>query len=174
MERTIFNPYQSLAGYKCFGCSAKNSFGLAMKFTEDEEGLSCEWIPPEHFQGWIGVLHGGIQATLLDEIASWIVFVKLGKSGVTSELKVRYKHPVKMSDKPLTIRATLRDMYRNIAVIDAFLYDYEGKLCAQAECKYFTFSDEVGKSQYYYPGKEAFYEDSNCEADKDKQINEEG
>jgi uncharacterized protein (TIGR00369 family) len=168
MNQKLANPYQSIEGYNCFGCSAKNAFGLAMKFTENDEGLNCEWIPPEHFQGWMGVLHGGIQATLLDEIASWIVFVKLGKSGVTSELKVRYKHPVRMSDKPLTINAKLKEMHRNIAIIDTFLYDHEGKLCAQGECKYFTFSDEAGKSQYFYPGKEAFYEDVDCEADKDE------
>lgn len=158
MKRKISNPYQKLEGYNCFGCSSRNTFGLKMNFVEFEDGLSSEWVPEDHFQGWMGVLHGGIQASLMDEIASWVVFVKLGKSGVTSEMKVRYKHPVKMSEKPLKIKGILREMQRNIAVIDTFLYDDEGKLCAQGECKYFTFSDEVAKEKYFYPGKEAFFE----------------
>jgi uncharacterized protein (TIGR00369 family) len=158
MNKKITNPYQQIDGYNCFGCSGKNTFGLNMQFAETEEGLESKWLPPEHFQGWMGVLHGGIQATLLDEIASWVVFVKLGKSGVTSELKVRYKKAVKMSGECLIIKGVFREMQRNIAVIDTYLYDNTGILCAQGECKYYTFSDEVGKSEYYYPGKNEFYE----------------
>ncbi len=157
MQKKIRNPYQQLEGYNCFGCSSENRFGLKMNFAEDEDGISCLWDPEDRFQGWIGVLHGGIQATLLDEIASWVVFVKLGKSGVTSELKVRYKKAVRMDKKPLKIKGIMREMQRNIAVIDTYLYDSEGVLCAQGECKYFTFSDDVAKKDYFYPGQEAFY-----------------
>jgi len=156
--KKISNPYSSVEGYNCFGCSKTNSLGLRLNFLEYDEGLMCEWLPEEQFQGWVGVLHGGIQATLLDEIASWVVFVKCGISGVTSELKVRYKKPVKMTGKPIKLKGELREMQRNIAVIDCYLYDSEGILCAQAECKYFTFSEEVGKRDFFYPGKDAFYE----------------
>jgi len=158
MERKILNPYGKIEGYDCFGCSSKNKIGLRLKFVETEEGLESKWVPDIDFQGWMGVLHGGIQATLLDEIASWVVFVKLGRAGVTSELSVRYKKPVRMSDKPLLVKANLREMKRNIAIIDAFLYDADENLCATAECKYFTFSDEVSKNDYFYPGKDEFYE----------------
>lgn len=76
---------------------------------------------------------------------------------MTSELVVRYRHPVPVNDKPLIVKGKVRDVRRNIAIIDAFLYDHEGKLCTQAECKYFTFSDEISKRDFNYPGKEAFY-----------------
>lgn len=158
MKRKILNPYAGIEGYNCFGCSHKNMQGLKMSFFDTDEGLVCQWHPEDHFQGWMGILHGGIQATLLDEIASWVVFVKLGKSGVTSELKVRYKHPVKMNNQPLTIKGVFREMQRNIAIIDTYLYDSSGQLCAQGECKYFTFSDEVARNEYFYPGKDAFFE----------------
>jgi uncharacterized protein (TIGR00369 family) len=157
--KKITNPYAKVSGYNCFGCSHKNSLGLKLSFMETEEGLFCEWLPETQFQGWIGVLHGGIQATLLDEIASWVVFVKCGISGVTSELKVRYKKAVKMTEKPIKLKGELREMQRNIAIIDCYLYDSDGLLCAQAECKYFTFNDEVSKRDYLYPGKDAFYEE---------------
>ena len=157
--KKITNPYIKISGYNCFGCSHKNDLGLKLNFTETEEGLICHWMPEDHFQGWMGVLHGGIQATLLDEIASWVVFVKCEISGVTSELKVRYKKAVQMNKSPLRIEGKLREMQRNIAIIDCYLYDSEGVLCAQAECKYFTFSDEISRNEYFYPGKDAFYED---------------
>ncbi len=158
MRKKISNPYQKIDGYNCFGCSGENSFGLKMNFIEEEDSVTCSWEPDSKFQGWIGILHGGIQATLLDEIASWVVFVKLGKSGVTSELKVRYKKTAKMTKQPMKIRGVFREMQRNIALIDSYLYDSGGELCAQGECKYFIFPDDVAKEKYFYPGKEAFYE----------------
>ena len=86
MKNEIHNPYQKIEDYNCFGCSSTNKLGLKMDFIEEEDGIYSYWTPEKHFQGWMGILHGGIQATLLDEIASWVVFVKLGKSGVTSEI----------------------------------------------------------------------------------------
>jgi uncharacterized protein (TIGR00369 family) len=159
-QNRIINPFQKHPDYNCFGCSSTNSFGLKMNFIETEHGLECSWQPPSYFQGWINVLHGGIQASLMDEIASWVVFVKLGVSGVTSELKVKYKKAVEMTNKPITIKAQLREMQRNIAIIDCFLHDHESKLCATAECKYFTFNEEVSKESYLYPGIDAFYDAS--------------
>ena len=70
MKRKIFNPYRDLKGYNCFGCSLNNMDGLRLEFIEDGEYLKSEWQPEDKFQGYINILHGGIQATLLDEIAN--------------------------------------------------------------------------------------------------------
>jgi acyl-coenzyme A thioesterase PaaI-like protein len=50
-----------------------------MTFFDDGEGIVSNWGPKEGYQGYDKVLHGGIQATLIDEIASWVVYVRLGK-----------------------------------------------------------------------------------------------
>jgi len=66
-----------MAGYQCFGCAPHNHNGLQMSFAEDGEYVVSEWEPKDYFQGYYNVLHGGIQATLMDEIASWLVQIKL-------------------------------------------------------------------------------------------------
>ena len=43
----------------------------------------------------VDTLHGGIQATLADEISSWVVFRKFQTSGVTSRMEVRYHKPIR-------------------------------------------------------------------------------
>jgi len=59
-----------------------------MQFFDEGDSVISTWEPTGNFQGWHNVLHGGIQATLMDEIASWVVFTKLGTTGVTSKWKL--------------------------------------------------------------------------------------
>jgi len=87
--RKISNPFTGLDGYNCFGCSPDNISGLHMTFYEDDEELVSVWDPKDHFHGYLNILHGGIQATLMDEISSWVVYIKLRTAGFTSKLNVR-------------------------------------------------------------------------------------
>jgi acyl-coenzyme A thioesterase PaaI-like protein len=156
MERKLFNPFVNLKGYQCFGCSPDNPYGLQLKFKEEGEFVTAEWEPSDHFQGWLDTLHGGIQATMLDEIASWIVFVKLDTSGVTCEMEVKLRKAVKTNEGTIYLKAKLREMKRNIAIIDTYLYNSKNELCTEAVMHYFTFTQEVAQEKLWYPGKEAF------------------
>ena len=71
--RKIKNPWLHRVGYNCFGCAPDNPIGLHMEFFEEGEQVICFWRPQEHFEGWVGVLHGGIVSTLVDETAGWVV-----------------------------------------------------------------------------------------------------
>ena len=54
----------------CFVCGLENPIGLHLHIYETEPGVvESIYIAPEHFQGYPGVLHGGIVASLLDEIS---------------------------------------------------------------------------------------------------------
>lgn len=154
--KKLNNPFTEINNYQCFGCSPDNKMGLQLTFTEDDDLIVSEWEPKAHFQGWINILHGGIQATLMDEIASWVVFVKLKTSGVTSKMDIRLKKAVYTNKGPLKITAKLNKMLRNIAVIDTFLYNSDGELCAQAEIHYFTYEVSIAKEKLLYPGYEKF------------------
>ena len=97
-----------------------------MHFRVEGDEVLCDWEPESHLQGWVGVLHGGIQATLMDEIASWYVFVKLKTAGVTSKMEVKLIRPVMMENAPFRLRAVLQEMQRNIAIIKVGLYMKDG------------------------------------------------
>jgi len=155
--KKINNPYAEMPGYHCFGCSPKNEHGLQMSFYEDGEEVICNWQPRGFLQGYHNVLHGGIQATLMDEIGSWLVQVKVKTAGVTSTLSVKYMHTVYVNQGEITLKAKLLGMRRNLADIEVNLFDATGKLCARGELVYYTFSQEMAKKKLNFPEEEAFY-----------------
>ncbi len=154
--RKIKNPYDGLEGYNCFGCSPKNPCGLKMEFFEDGHEIVCTWNPQDHFCGYGTILHGGIQSSLMDEIASWVVFTRLGTAGFTSSLKVRFLRQVHTDRGPLSLRAVLIKKEKNIANISVRLFDAGGTLCADGEIKYFTLSETLARKKFHYPGHEHY------------------
>ncbi|MFC2151245.1 PaaI family thioesterase [Bacteroidota bacterium] len=156
--RKILNPYANLEGYNCFGCSPKNDLGLQMEFFEDGDYIISSWQPKKHLVGYGNVLHGGIQSAILDEIASWVVYVKAKTAGVTATLNVKYKNAVFTDKGKLTIRAKLIEENRRFAIIHAELLDSDQKVCSEAEVKYFIFPLEIAKRKFHYPGAESFFE----------------
>jgi acyl-coenzyme A thioesterase PaaI-like protein len=53
----------------CYGCGQKNAQGLRMRFTHLADGSAeCIYTAEAHLAGAPGVIHGGVQATLLDEV----------------------------------------------------------------------------------------------------------
>lgn len=78
----------------CFGCSPTNTAGLRLQFFETDDGVEVEYVAPTHLEGPPGIVHGGIQATLLDEALCMTAHAKLGTSVVTGELSIRYVRPV--------------------------------------------------------------------------------
>jgi uncharacterized protein (TIGR00369 family) len=144
--------------YRCIGCSPHNPIGLKLEFWDDGESILSKWNPCREFEGWVEVLHGGIQATLLDEIAAWVVYTKCKTAGVTAELKVKYKKPVFTNQGEILIKGRLVEMNKRLAIIQAQLFNAENQLCAEADIKYVIFSEEMARKKYHYPGVDAFYE----------------
>jgi uncharacterized protein (TIGR00369 family) len=158
--KKITNPFAHAAetgGYNCFGCSPANNHGLHLEFWEDGDEVIARWSPQKAYEGWIGVLHGGIQATLLDEVAAWLVFVKLKTAGVTTRLNVEYPKAVFLSKGEITVRARLIATDKRIATIGCNLTDGEGTICTRAEATYFCFPEKIARAKYNYPGADAFF-----------------
>jgi uncharacterized protein (TIGR00369 family) len=157
--RKLNNPFKNLEGYNCFGCSPDNQSGLQLSFYEDNDELVSLWNPKSFFQGYQNVLHGGIQASLMDEIASWVIYVKLKTTGFTSNLNVRYLKPVNATDPQITLRARVKNLRRNLADIEVRLYNHNNLLCAEALVTYFTFSREKAEGKVYLPDHRDFFRD---------------
>lgn len=152
------NPYARYSEYNCFGCSPTNPSGLKMKFYEEGDSILCKWTPGHDFQGFHDVLHGGIQATMMDEIASWVVFMKLDTAGVTYRLQTVFRKPVRISKGEITLEAKLAKQERRIATIEVRLQDGEGTLCSESRVEYFVFPREKAEKEMHFPGREAFYD----------------
>ncbi|MFW5916489.1 MAG: PaaI family thioesterase [Bacteroidota bacterium] len=110
-----------------------------------------------YLQGYLNVLHGGIQSTLMDEIASWVVYVKVKRAGVTASMNIKFRKPVYVNRGKIIVRGKLNEIVSKFASIRGELFDHEDNLCAEAEIKYLVYPEEVARKKLYYPGHEAFY-----------------
>jgi uncharacterized protein (TIGR00369 family) len=76
----------------CFVCGENNPGGLRLQFKIDRERktLKTAFTPGSVFQGYDGVVHGGILSTLLDEATAKLAY-ELGHLVVTASLEIRFK-----------------------------------------------------------------------------------
>lgn len=123
----------------CFACGTDNPDGLKLKFEYPEPGrCRAEFTPAARFQGWKGVLHGGIVSTLLDEaLAHALGNTERGGEGsgaVTAELTVRFKRPVPIGSKVLLTGRVLRVKGR-VAEAESEIMDGQGTVLASASGK---------------------------------------
>jgi uncharacterized protein (TIGR00369 family) len=130
-----------------------------MDFFEDGEYVCANWTPKTHFEGYPNILHGGIQSTLLDEIAAWAVYIKGRTSGVTSRMNVKYHKPVAVKGNTLLLRAKITETRRRFATIKAELINSDGEVCSEAELVYYMFPKDVAETQYSYPDYSKFFDE---------------
>ena len=152
--KRIINPWTQTPGYNCFGCSPDNPIGTRMRFFEDGEDIVSIWRPTQNHQSWLNTLHGGIQAVLLDEVCGWVVFHKLKTAGVTAKMEMRYHKPVSTLQDYIKLRAYLKEMRRNVAIVVGELYSAKGELLCECTCTYFTFPQEKAQETMGYVASE--------------------
>jgi uncharacterized protein (TIGR00369 family) len=150
--RTIINPWiGNTQGYNCFGCNPNNPLGVHMHFYWDGEQVVTIWKANPNYVSWIDTLHGGIQATLLDEICGWVVFYQLQTSGVTAKMEMRYRKPVSTLWPYIRLNAKLVEHRRNIAIVHGEILSPEGVCCAECTCTYFVYTGEKALEMGYIP-----------------------
>ena len=116
--------------HACFGCGRLNPYGLHLDFVADGEGVRADFVPGRLREGWIGVLHGGLTATLLDEALSWALF-RHDIWAVTARLTIAYRRPIPVG-APLTVHGwSVRDRGRVIEAAGE-LRDAAGTVLAEA------------------------------------------
>jgi len=78
----------------CVVCGVDNATGFQITYTTEAPGrVSAQWIPTARYEGFKGLVHGGVLATVLDEAMAKVV-VSLGLEALTGELRVRFRHHV--------------------------------------------------------------------------------
>lgn len=82
----------------CFGCSEKNPCGLQLATRMEGEKIFTEYTARKEHEGYQGVLHGGITASILDELMGCVLQEK-GIYGMTAKLEISYHYPVMTGDR---------------------------------------------------------------------------
>jgi len=121
----------------CFVCGGKSEIGLKAKFICDNENNSAytKLVIDQKYQGWQGVIHGGIIGALLDEV-SFYACSGISMKMVTAELNIRYKKPLTAGSEVL-VSAKMVERKRNILCVEAKL-ESGGLVIALATAKMFV------------------------------------
>ena len=119
-------------GY-CWICGEKNPGGLHLEFDLDKgaKTIQTSFIPTETYQGYHGIVHGGILSALLDEAMAKLAF-ELGYNAVTATLNARFKNPAKVREK-LTIRGQIARANRRVVLAKATIHREDGMLIAEGD-----------------------------------------
>ena len=117
-------------GYsKCFGCGPDNPIGLKLSFQWDGETARAEFTPTEFYQGWAGLVHGGIITCILDEAMSYAALFE-GKGSITAEIQTKLKQLASINE-PLVITASVTKKNRKLVKTRAAVSLKDGTLIAE-------------------------------------------
>lgn len=117
----------------CFACGTANKNGLHLDIVEQGGGVQATIEPPPWSAGYRDVVHGGLVATILDELAVWAAF-KAGHRSMTAELTVRMKDPMKIGQTYTADARVVRTKHRLIAA-ESRILDRHRTLIASASVK---------------------------------------
>ena len=95
MKPVVSDQSQPVRHNYCFGCGPDNSEGMQLEFEFDEAAgkVTCDLSLGDRYTGPPAYCHGGIIATLLDEVMAKLNKLR-GVTAVTSEMTVKYLRPV--------------------------------------------------------------------------------
>jgi uncharacterized protein (TIGR00369 family) len=121
----------------CFGCSPHNPRGLKLVFETSDAGVEARYEVGDDLCGANGVAHGGIQATLLDEVMGMAVRAAAPDQArlVTAEFQLRYQRPVP-ARTPITLRASLMRAEPPSYWVEARIVGPDGALLTRAEARW--------------------------------------
>jgi len=114
----------------CVVCSAANPRGLGVDFVGLEDGgVEAVFGCGKEFEGYNGLLHGGVISALLDGAMTNCMFAH-GHAALTAELNVRFHRPV-LIGAPVTVRAWIKkDLYPLFVVEAEVVQDKQVKATA--------------------------------------------
>ncbi len=114
----------------CFVCGENNPNGLHLSFELDHEKqtLKTTFVASPTFQGWDGIVHGGILSTLLDEVMAKLVH-ELGYQAVTASLEIKFKKPAPILE-PLRVHGEVTEVSKRLIKAKAHIAKEDGTILA--------------------------------------------
>jgi uncharacterized protein (TIGR00369 family) len=120
----------------CFVCGESNPDGLNLRFETDGRLVQTRFVPrPEHV-GFRRTVHGGLTATLLDEIMVWACAVQTKRFAFCAELNVRFLNPVRPGEALVASGELVSNRRGRLFEAKAELRDQAGVVLATATGKY--------------------------------------
>lgn len=138
-------PIHASPNSACFVCGKENPAGLGLVFHRQEEGgMAALWSPGSRWEGFQGIIHGGVVSTVLDEAMSKAVSAA-GCEALTAELRIRFRRPVP-SDGRFRIKGWIVKRSKRLIETEAVLESMDGLEHAHAWASFLALSGSQAAS----------------------------
>jgi len=118
----------------CFACGSNNGMGLGLKFYRQEDGsVFGDFFADPKFEGYSGIIHGGIVATLLDSAMTHCLLME-NIPALTGRLSIKYSTPIR-TGTAVKLEARIVDQFHEMFILEGKAL-VDGKRVASAEAKY--------------------------------------
>jgi acyl-coenzyme A thioesterase PaaI-like protein len=125
----------------CFVCGAHNHIGLKAKFFFENNQAVTEYTAEKRFEGYKNIFHGGIIATLLDEVMIKAL-LSMDIYSMTVELNIRFHKIVNIGDK-LSFTGRLEKKRGRLYLTNGEAKNESGETVASAEGKYLEVKNDM-------------------------------
>ncbi len=124
--------------HNCFGCGRLNAHGLQLAFFEDDRGgVWTPFVPEARFEGYTGMVHGGVISTVLDEVMAWSLY-RHQIWAVTGDLSVRYRAPIRVGERTRAVGWQVDRRGRRIEMAGEIQREGDGAVLARATATFFV------------------------------------
>jgi acyl-coenzyme A thioesterase PaaI-like protein len=118
----------------CFACGSNDGMGLGLKFYRHEDGaVFGSFFAHPKYEGYSGIIHGGIIATLLDSAMTHCLLLK-DIPAFTGRLSVKYSTPIP-TGTVVELEARIVDQFHEMFILEGKAL-VDGKRAASAKAKY--------------------------------------
>ncbi len=118
----------------CFVCGRDNPVGLKMQFYDNaQDSVASELTLDERFQGYPEIVHGGILASVLDEVVGRVAMVgDHHHFMMTVVMKVQYRQPV-LINTPITAVGKIVRLRGRLGKAEGKIFLPDGSIACEAE-----------------------------------------
>ena len=124
----------AFADHNCFACGAENPIGMGLHIELGDGTATTAWTAGDDFVGWSDKVHGGIIATLLDEVMAWAPS-SFDSWAVTAEMSVRYRSPALPGER-LEASGRVVERRRRIYEVAGEVRGADGRMVAEGRGRY--------------------------------------
>ena len=128
--------------HSCFVCGESNPLGLRLRFHTDGRVVTTRFRPCAEHIGFKGVVHGGLIATVLDEIMVWACAVQTRRFAFCAELNVRFVSSLAPGGEVVVTSELVENRRNRIFATTATVQSAAGELLAEATGKYMPIKPE--------------------------------
>ena len=128
----------------CFVCGSKNPIGLKLRFQTDGRIVRSTFNPEPAHNGFINVIHGGLLATVLDEIMVWGCAVQTKQFSYCAEMTVRYLSPALPGEPIIAEGELVENKKSRIFLAAGVLKRQDGSAICTSTGKYMPVKGDLG------------------------------